>query len=130
MLTKPCSNRAIAPKRATQKRTPDLCVGRSSSLSKKVVDIAEGIASGVGGMLDFQVHGEDYAETAFSKDCATKPTRKRNGNEGYRRQILPSQRRKSRKNSHFPSQISTFKSDNGGHSSLAIPITEKLYLFH
>ena len=55
-----------------------------------MVDVAEGIASGVGGVLDFQVHAEDYAETAFSKDCATKPTRKRNGNEGCRKQIRPS----------------------------------------
>ena len=37
------------------------------SLVESVVDIAEGIASGVGGVLDFQVHGEDYAETAFQR---------------------------------------------------------------
>ncbi|AEK22552.1 Hypothetical protein Ccan_04300 [Capnocytophaga canimorsus Cc5] len=30
-----------------------------------MVDIAEGIVSGVGGVLDFPIHGEDYAETAF-----------------------------------------------------------------
>ncbi|WP_028898056.1 relaxase/mobilization nuclease domain-containing protein [Prevotella sp. HUN102] len=37
------------------------------SLVESVVDVAEGIASGVGGVLDFQVHGEDYAETAFQR---------------------------------------------------------------
>ena len=113
---KPYSNRLVVPKRASPKRTPDLCVGRSSSLSKKVVDISEGIASGVGGVLDFQVHAEDYAETAFSKDCATKPTRKRNGDEGCRKQIRPSVRRKSRKNARFRLQISTFASVNSERS--------------
>lgn len=34
---------------------------------KSVVDVAEGITSGVGSVLDFQVHGEDYAETAFQR---------------------------------------------------------------
>ncbi|KKC51060.1 relaxase/mobilization nuclease domain-containing protein [Porphyromonas gulae] len=37
------------------------------SLVESVVDVAEGIASGVGSALDFQVHGEDYAETAFQR---------------------------------------------------------------
>lgn len=37
------------------------------SLVESVVEVAEGIASGVGGMLDFQVHGEDYAESAFQR---------------------------------------------------------------
>lgn len=37
------------------------------SLVESVVEVAEGIASGVGGVLDFQVHGEDYAETAFQR---------------------------------------------------------------
>ena len=31
------------------------------SLIESVVDVAEGIALGVGGVLDFQIHGEDYA---------------------------------------------------------------------
>ena len=39
----------------------------TTSLVESVVDVAEGIASGVGGVLDFQVHGEDYAETAFQR---------------------------------------------------------------
>lgn len=39
----------------------------ATSLVESVVDVAEGIASGVGGVLDFQVHGEDYAETAFQR---------------------------------------------------------------
>lgn len=34
---------------------------------ESVVDVAEGIASGVASALDFQVHGEDYAETAFQR---------------------------------------------------------------
>ena len=37
------------------------------SLVESVVEVAEGIASSVGGVLDFQVHGEDYAETAFQR---------------------------------------------------------------
>jgi hypothetical protein len=37
------------------------------SLVESVVDIAEGIVSGVGGVLDFPIHGEDYAETAFQR---------------------------------------------------------------
>ena len=37
------------------------------SLVESVVEVAEGIASGIGGVLDFQVHGEDYAETAFQR---------------------------------------------------------------
>lgn len=37
------------------------------SLVESVVDVAEGIASGIGSVLDFQVHGEDYAETAFQQ---------------------------------------------------------------
>lgn len=37
------------------------------SLVESVVEVTEGIASGVGGILDFQVHGEDYAETAFQR---------------------------------------------------------------
>ena len=55
----------------------------------------------------------------FSEDCATKPTRKRNGDEGYREQIRHSLRRKSRKNALFRSQICTFASDNS-ERSLAI----------
>ncbi|WP_394358615.1 DUF1661 domain-containing protein [Porphyromonas gulae] len=55
----------------------------------------------------------------FSGDCATKPTRERNGDEGCREQILSSQRRKSRKNAHFCSQINIFASDNS-ERSLAI----------
>lgn len=55
----------------------------------------------------------------FSEDCATKSTRKRNGDEGCRKQILSSQRRKSRKNAHFRPQICTFASDNS-ERSLAI----------
>ncbi len=39
----------------------------TTSLIESVVDVAEGIASGIGGMLDFQVHGEDYAESAFQR---------------------------------------------------------------
>lgn len=39
----------------------------TTSLVESVVDVAEGIASGIGGVLDFQVHGEDYAETAFQR---------------------------------------------------------------
>lgn len=37
------------------------------SLVESVVEVAEGIVSSVGGVLDFQVHGEDYAETAFQR---------------------------------------------------------------
>ncbi|WP_373790169.1 relaxase/mobilization nuclease domain-containing protein [Bacteroides heparinolyticus] len=37
------------------------------SLVESVVEVTEGIASGIGGVLDFQVHGEDYAETAFQR---------------------------------------------------------------
>jgi len=39
------------------------------SLVESVVDIAEGIVSGVGGVLDFpiHIHGVDYAETAFQR---------------------------------------------------------------
>ncbi|WP_028897385.1 relaxase/mobilization nuclease domain-containing protein [Prevotella sp. HUN102] len=37
------------------------------SLVESVVDVAERIASGIGSVLDFQVHGEDYAETAFQR---------------------------------------------------------------
>ncbi|MBR8704424.1 relaxase/mobilization nuclease domain-containing protein [Bacteroides pyogenes] len=39
----------------------------TTSLVESVVDVAEGIASGIGSVLDFQVHGEDYAETAFQR---------------------------------------------------------------
>jgi len=45
----------------TQLPTPE------SSLVESVVEVAEGITSSVGGVLDFQVHGEDYAETAFQR---------------------------------------------------------------
>ncbi|WP_438362470.1 relaxase/mobilization nuclease domain-containing protein [Porphyromonas circumdentaria] len=37
------------------------------SLVESVVDVAEGIASGIGSVLNFQVHGEDYANTAFQR---------------------------------------------------------------
>ena len=37
------------------------------SLVERVLDGAKGIASGVGGVLGFQVHGEDYAETVFQQ---------------------------------------------------------------
>ncbi len=37
----------------------------TTSLIESVVDVAERIASGIGSVLDFQVHGEDYAETTF-----------------------------------------------------------------
>ena len=47
----------------------------------------------------------------FSEDCATKPTRERNGDEECRKQIPSSQRRKSRKNAHFRTQKSIFVED-------------------
>ncbi|MDD7461898.1 MAG: relaxase/mobilization nuclease domain-containing protein [Prevotellaceae bacterium] len=37
------------------------------SLVESVVEVAEGIVSGVGGVLDFPIHGEDYTETAFQR---------------------------------------------------------------
>lgn len=39
----------------------------TTNLVESVVEVAEGIVSSVGGVLDFQVHGEDYAETAFQR---------------------------------------------------------------
>ncbi|ERI88439.1 hypothetical protein HMPREF1981_00538 [Bacteroides pyogenes F0041] len=38
--------------------------------------------------MDFQVHEEDYAETAFHRKLRHEPIRKRNGDEGYRKEIL------------------------------------------
>ena len=49
----------------------------TTSLVESVVDVAEGIASGIGGMLDFQVHGEDYAETAFQRRLRQEANKKR-----------------------------------------------------
>lgn len=55
------------PKEALQEEKVQSAPSPEPSLVESVVDIAEGIASGVGGVLDFQVHGEDYAETAFQR---------------------------------------------------------------
>ncbi|MGP1538664.1 MAG: relaxase/mobilization nuclease domain-containing protein, partial [Bacteroides pyogenes] len=49
----------------------------TTNLVESVVDVAEGIASGIGGMLDFQVHGEDYAETAFQQRLRHEANKKR-----------------------------------------------------
>ena len=49
----------------------------TTNLVESVVDVAEGIASGIGGMLDFQVHGEDYAKTAFQRRLRHEANKKR-----------------------------------------------------
>ena len=49
----------------------------TTSLVESVVDVAEGIASGIGSVLDFQVHGEDYAETAFQQRLRHEANKKR-----------------------------------------------------
>ncbi|MGP1540353.1 relaxase/mobilization nuclease domain-containing protein [Bacteroides pyogenes] len=55
------------PKEVVQEEKLQPASSPAPSLIESVVDVAEGIASGVGGVLDFQVHGEDYAETAFQR---------------------------------------------------------------
>ena len=47
------------------------------SLVESVVEVTEGIASGIGGVLDFQVHGEDYAETAFQRSLRHEANKKK-----------------------------------------------------
>lgn len=47
------------------------------SLVESVVDIAERIVSGVGGVLDFPIHGEDYAETAFQRKLRHEANKKK-----------------------------------------------------
>ena len=47
------------------------------SLVESVVDIAEGIVSGVGGVLDFPIRGEDYAETAFQRKLRHEANKKK-----------------------------------------------------
>ncbi len=55
------------PKEPLQEEKLQPTPSSEPSLVESVVDVAEGIASGVGGVLDFQVHGEDYAESAFQR---------------------------------------------------------------
>lgn len=55
------------PKEVLQEETLQPVPSPEPSLVESVVDVAEGMASGIGSVLDFQVHGEDYAETAFQR---------------------------------------------------------------
>lgn len=55
------------PKEVLQEETLQSVPSPEPSLVESVVDVAEGMASGIGSVLDFQVHGEDYAETAFQR---------------------------------------------------------------
>ena len=55
------------PKEVLQEEKLQPAPSPEPSLTESVVDVAEGIASGVGGVLDFQIHGEDYAETTFQR---------------------------------------------------------------
>ncbi|MGP1538236.1 MAG: relaxase/mobilization nuclease domain-containing protein, partial [Bacteroides pyogenes] len=56
-----------SPKAPLQEEKPQSTSILAPSLVESVVDVAEGIVSGVGGVLDFPIHGEDYAETAFQR---------------------------------------------------------------
>ena len=55
------------PKAPSQEEKLQPTSSSAPSLVERVLDGAKGIASGVGGVLGFQVHGEDYAETVFQQ---------------------------------------------------------------
>ena len=55
------------PKEPLQEEKLQPTSSPAPNLVESVVDVVEGIASGIGSVLDFQVHGEDYAETAFQR---------------------------------------------------------------
>ncbi|KGO02035.1 mobilization protein [Porphyromonas gulae] len=71
---------SVVPIYTPQEQTPtELSQGttRDESLVETVVDIVDEVASSVGGLLDFQVHGEDYAETAFQRRLRNEANRKK-----------------------------------------------------
>ncbi len=71
---------SVVPIYTPQEQTPtELSQGttREESLVETVVNMVDEVASSVGGLLDFQVHGEDYAETAFQRRLRNEANKKK-----------------------------------------------------
>lgn len=71
---------SVVPIYSTQEATPtELSQGtaRGESLVETVVDMVDGVTSAIGGVFDFQVHGEDYAETAFQRRLRNEANKKK-----------------------------------------------------
>lgn len=71
---------SVVPIYTPQERTPtELSQGttREESLVETMVDMVDGVASSVGGLLDFQMHGDDYAEIAFQRKLRNEANRKK-----------------------------------------------------
>lgn len=70
------------PKEVLQEEKLQPVPSPEPSLVESVVDVVEGIASSVGGALDFQVHGENYAETAFQRRLRHEANKKKKRGRG------------------------------------------------
>ena len=70
------------PKEPLREETLQPVPSPEPSLIESVVDVAEGMASGIGSVLDFQVHGEDYAETAFQQRLRHEANKKKKRGRG------------------------------------------------
>ena len=58
-------------------KQPTQSIAEEHALAETIVSMTEGIASFAGGLPDFRVHGEDYAETAFQHRIRNEAKRKK-----------------------------------------------------
>lgn len=58
-------------------KQPTQSIAEEHALAETIVSITEGIASFAGGLPDFRVYGEDYAETAFQHRIRNEAKRKK-----------------------------------------------------
>lgn len=58
-------------------KQPTQSIAEEHALAETIVSMTEGIASFAGGLPDFRVHGEDYAETAFQHKIRNEAKRKK-----------------------------------------------------
>lgn len=58
-------------------KQPTQSIVEEHALAETIVSMTEGIASFAGGLPDFRVHGEDYAETAFQHRIRNEAKRKK-----------------------------------------------------